>query len=61
VIDVKLARETPEGCDHNRAEDLMVQSARCRRLADSIGDHAVEATLLSMAREYEAEATACRG
>jgi PAS domain S-box-containing protein len=42
--------------DNRRAEDLKAQAVRCRRLASSIGDHQVGATLRAMADEYEAEA-----
>jgi hypothetical protein len=46
--------------DRRRAEDLLCQATRCRRLADSIGDHSVGATLRAMADEYEAEAARLR-
>lgn len=58
---VAMAANEPEAAECRRADALMVQSARCRRLAENIGDPATAATLLAMAQEYEAQATTCRG
>lgn len=46
--------------DEVRADDLMAQARRCRRLANSVADELATETLTRMADEYEAKATALR-
>jgi hypothetical protein len=46
--------------DEVRADDLMTQARRCRRLANSVADELATETLNRMADEYEAKATALR-
>jgi PAS domain S-box-containing protein len=46
--------------DEVRADDLMAQARRCRRLADGILDSQAADTLNRMADEYEAKAQALR-
>jgi PAS domain S-box-containing protein len=46
--------------DEIRAEDLMAQARRCRRLANGVLDERAATTLNRMADEYEAKAQALR-
>ena len=46
--------------DEFRADDLMAQARRCRRLANSVSDDVVTGTLNRMADEYEAKAAELR-
>ena len=43
--------------DEVRADDLVVQARRCRRLANNVSDEVAMETLNRMAAEYEAKAT----
>ena len=47
--------------DEVRADDLMAQARRCRRLANSVADDLAADTLNRMADEYEAKAAELRG
>jgi PAS domain S-box-containing protein len=46
--------------DEVRAEDLMAQARRCRRLANSVADEMATDTLNRMAEEYETKAAELR-
>ena len=47
--------------DEIRADDLVAQARRCRRLANSVADERAGETLNRMADEYEAKAAELRG
>jgi len=47
--------------DEVRADDLLAQARRCRRLATSVSDDLATETLYRMADEYEAKSARLRG
>ena len=47
--------------DEVRADDLLAQARRCRRLAHAVADDTAADTLIRMAEEYEAKATELSG
>jgi PAS domain S-box-containing protein len=49
-----------EMIDDVRAENLLAQARRCRRLANSVDDVRAAETLMRMAEEYEAKAAALK-